>query len=78
MGPQLTFAGQLTTPSGYEQRLDPSANDPRLARNSAALDRGVPLPNFNDRFTGTAPDLGCCELDEKLPHFGPRPEELAR
>jgi hypothetical protein len=78
MGPRLTFAGQLTTPSGYERRLDPSTNDPRLARNSAALDRGVPLPNFNDRFTGAAPDLGCCELGEKLPHFGPRPEELDR
>jgi hypothetical protein len=78
MGPRRTFAGPVAAPPGYEQRLEPSSNDPRLARGSAALDRGVPLPNFNDRFTGSAPDLGCCELGEELPHFGPRAEELAR
>lgn len=78
MGPRRTFAGPLSAPPGYDQRLEPSANDPRLADNAAAVDRGVPLPNFNDRFTGAAPDLGCCELGEALPHFGPRPEELAR
>jgi hypothetical protein len=37
------------------------------------VDAGVVLPNFNDGFTGKAPDLGCCELGQPLPHYGPRP-----
>jgi len=34
---------------------------------------GVVLPNFNEGFSGKAPDLGCCELGQPLPHYGPRP-----
>jgi hypothetical protein len=78
MGPHRTFAGRFTTPESLERRYEPSLNDPRLGPQSRAVDRGVALPNFNDRFTGRAPDLGCCERDEPLPRFGPRPEELAR
>jgi hypothetical protein len=47
--------------------------DLRLRPGSAAADAGVRLPNVNDEFTGTAPDLGAHELDQPLPHYGPRP-----
>jgi hypothetical protein len=37
-----------------------------------AIDAGVRLPTINDDFTGTAPDLGAYELDNPVPHYGPR------
>jgi hypothetical protein len=50
--------------------------DASLAPNSAAIDRGLPLPNINDDFTGSAPDLGALEAGCPLPIFGPRPEGI--
>ncbi len=47
--------------------------DFRLKPGSAAIDRGVNLPNVNDGFTGQAPDLGALELGQTPPHYGPRP-----
>jgi hypothetical protein len=44
-----------------------------LKPGSAAVDRGLPLPNVNDGFTGTAPDLGALEVGRTAPHYGPRP-----
>jgi len=44
-----------------------------LKPQSAAIDRGVALPNVTDGFTGRAPDLGALELGQPLPHYGPRP-----
>jgi hypothetical protein len=40
---------------------------------SAAVDRGVILPNVTDGYTGQAPDLGALEHDRPIPHYGPRP-----
>jgi hypothetical protein len=77
MGPHRTFA-TLAPPQTHDRALSRATNDPRLAPSSRAIDRGSRLPNFNDRFAGNAPDLGCCELGDELPHFGPRPDELAR
>lgn len=37
-----------------------------------AVDAGVVLPNINDGYTASAPDLGAYERDTALPHFGPR------
>lgn len=47
--------------------------DFRLKPGSAAIDRGVNLPNVTDGFTGRAPDLGALELGQTPPHYGPRP-----
>jgi hypothetical protein len=47
--------------------------DFRLKSGSAAVDRGVALPNITDGFTGRAPDLGALEVDRPTPHYGPRP-----
>jgi hypothetical protein len=47
--------------------------DFRLRPGSAAIDRGIVLPNVTDGFTGQAPDLGALELGKAPPHYGPRP-----
>jgi hypothetical protein len=46
--------------------------DFRLKPGSAAIDRGVTLPNINDGFSGKAPDLGALEAGQPLPIYGPR------
>lgn len=43
-----------------------------LKAGSAAIDRGIALPNINDGFTGQAPDLGALEVGQPLPTYGPR------
>jgi hypothetical protein len=48
--------------------------DFRLRPGSAAIDRGVAIPNVNDGFTGSAPDLGALEAGQPLPVYGPRPQ----
>jgi len=56
------------------QRLD-QAEDivVRLKPASAAVDRGVEVPNVTDGFTGRAPDLGALEVGQPTPVYGPRP-----
>lgn len=46
--------------------------DFRLKPDSAAVDRGVVLPNVTDGFAGKAPDLGALEVGQEMPHYGPR------
>lgn len=53
--------------------LDYSTLDLRLRRGAVAIDRGVALPNINDGFSGTAPDIGAFEAGQPLPVYGPRP-----
>lgn len=43
-----------------------------LRPGSAAIDRGVALPNVNDGFAGKAPDFGALEYGRPLPIYGPR------
>jgi len=47
--------------------------DFRLKPGSAAVDKGVVLPNVTDGFSGRAPDLGALEVGAAVPHYGPRP-----
>ena len=47
--------------------------DLRLRSGSRAVDAGVRLPNINDDFAGSAPDLGAFERERPRPHYGPRP-----
>jgi len=46
--------------------------DFRLAPSGKAVNAGVRVPNVNDDFTGTAPDLGAYEAGLPLPLYGPR------
>jgi hypothetical protein len=55
------------------QRLYKASDlDFRLKARSAAVDRGVALPNVTDGFTGQAPDLGALEVGVAVPVYGPR------
>jgi hypothetical protein len=47
--------------------------DFRLKPGSAAVDRGIAIPNVTDGFAGSAPDLGALEVGQPLPTYGPRP-----
>ena len=47
-------------------------SDFRLKPGSAAVDKGVALPNITDGFAGNSPDLGALELGQAPPHYGPR------
>ncbi|EYF05513.1 chondroitinase-B domain-containing protein [Chondromyces apiculatus] len=42
-----------------------------LAETGAAIDKGTPLPNVNDGFAGTAPDLGAIEAGHAETVYGP-------
>ena len=46
--------------------------DLTLPPGSIAIDRGTPLANITDGFTGGAPDLGCHERGLPLPVYGAR------
>ena len=65
------FAQPVAFPVDEERHEPP---DLRLRPGSAAVDAGVRLPNVNDGFTGSAPDLGAYEVGQELPVYGPRPE----
>ena len=46
---------------------------PILAAASPAIDKGTVLPNIDDGYTGSAPDLGAIEYGCDAPIYGPRP-----
>ncbi len=48
------------------------AFDLRLVPEGGAVNIGMRLPNINDNFTGTAPDLGAYEAGHDMPQYGPR------
>jgi hypothetical protein len=52
-------------PSGILKAMDVTLNPAGTAVNA-----GMPLPNVNDGFAGTAPDIGAYELGQPLPHYG--------
>jgi hypothetical protein len=55
------------------QKLYKAADfDFSLKPGSAAIDRGVVLPNITDGFSGSAPDLGALEYGQAPVHYGPR------
>jgi hypothetical protein len=60
-------------PKTVQRLYDFKDFDFRLKPGSAAIDRGVVIPNINDGFTGKAPDLGALESGQPLPTYGPRP-----
>jgi len=60
-------------PKTVQKLYDFKNYDFRLKPGSAAIDKGVVIPNVNDGFTGSAPDLGAFEAGQPLPTYGPRP-----
>lgn len=51
---------------------DARALDFGLRPESAAVDRGVAIPNVTDDVNGRAPDLGALEVGRPVPVYGPR------
>jgi len=49
----------------------------RLKAGGKAVDAGLRLPNVNDDFTGSSPDLGAYELGRPAPVYGPRTQVRA-
>jgi hypothetical protein len=62
-------AGPPEQGKGYE----PDDYDLRLHKGAKVVDAGIALAQVTDGFTGKAPDLGCYELGQAPPHYGPRP-----
>jgi hypothetical protein len=60
-------------PKTVQKLYDFKNYDFRLKPGSAAIDKGVVIPNVNDGFAGSAPDLGALEAGQPLPTYGPRP-----
>jgi hypothetical protein len=72
INPATCFASGLKPPANRDKEYTIDELDFRLAEKSDAVDKGVVLPNLNDNFQGTAPDLGALEYGDEPPHFGPR------
>jgi hypothetical protein len=68
------FASGLVAPSTYTVALPPP--DATLASGSNAVDAAAVLPNVDDGFTGTAPDLGALERGCPSPLYGVRPDGI--
>jgi hypothetical protein len=67
------FVNVRTPDRSDPQRLyKPDEFDFRLKPGSAAIDAGTRIPSIADAFKGLNPDLGAYELDQPLPHYGPR------
>jgi hypothetical protein len=65
--PDIANLQRLYNPEDYDFRLKP---------NSAAVDKGVVLPNITDGYSGKAPDLGAYEVGATPPVYGPRSQPL--
>lgn len=61
----------MPDPADPQHLYSPEDFDFRLAAKSAAIDKGVFLPNIDDGYTGKAPDLGAYETGQPIPHYGP-------
>ncbi|MCE9615829.1 MAG: right-handed parallel beta-helix repeat-containing protein [Lentisphaerae bacterium] len=67
------FEDGFRMPEDADALYDPERSPPLLRPDGGAIDRGEVLPNINDAFTGTAPDLGAYECGQAVPVYGPRP-----
>ena len=59
-------------PPEEAKTYQPSDYDLRLRGNANCVDAGVAIPQITDDFHGAQPDLGCYELGQAAPHYGPR------
>jgi hypothetical protein len=68
------FNSGLVGPASYVPQMQPQ--DLSLSPKSAAIDKGLLLPNINSGFQGRAPDLGAVELGCASLTYGPRPANV--
>jgi hypothetical protein len=68
----LLFANTVPIPSSFDSFLATPV-DVTLHTTSSAVNAGLLLPNINDDFNGSAPDLGAYERGTPSPTYGVRP-----
>jgi hypothetical protein len=51
---------------------EPTHCDMRLRAGASPVDAGIALPNINEAYTGSAPDMGCYEIGSSAARYGPR------
>jgi hypothetical protein len=71
---QPPFSPAINMPATYTTLVSPQ--NVQLAPGSSAVDHGRVLPNINDGYTGTAPDLGALEVGCPQPVYGVRPQGM--
>jgi len=59
-------------PPEQGKTCQPNDYDLRIHKEAKVVDAGVDLAQVTEGFSGKAPDLGCYELGQKPPHYGPR------
>jgi hypothetical protein len=64
------FAANVALPAQAMTQFSPQDLRPRAG--SPVEDAGVVIPNINDRFTGSGPDMGAYEVGATPPVYGPR------
>ncbi|WP_205665218.1 right-handed parallel beta-helix repeat-containing protein [Caldimonas tepidiphila] len=64
------FAASVAYPSAPMTQY--AMPDLRLKAGAAAENKAIRIPNVNDSFTGTAPDMGAFEVGAAMPVYGPR------
>jgi len=67
--PNAGIPGKPYEASDFDFRLKPA---------SKAVDAGMKIPNVNDGYAGSAPDLGAYEVGQPIPVYGPRGRNQAR
>ena len=60
-------------PPEQGRSYEPPDYDVRLHEGANVVDAGIALAQVTDGFSGKAPDLGCYELGQEPPYYGPRP-----
>ncbi|MFH1719794.1 MAG: chondroitinase-B domain-containing protein [Planctomycetota bacterium] len=60
-------------PPEQGKSYEPAHYDLRLREAVKVVDAGITLAQITNGFTGKSPDLGCYELGQEPPHYGPRP-----
>lgn len=66
-----TFSGLSFPNPPVPERAWP---DLRPASGSRPVDAGLRIPNINDAYLGSGPDIGAYEQGQVPPHYGPRPK----
>lgn len=61
--------GRIAVKQGNTER---NITDPVVTVPNSIIDGGIPIPNFNDNFTGKAPDVGAFEIGVSPLRFGRR------
>jgi hypothetical protein len=61
--------GKIAVKQGDKER---NITDPVVTVPNPVINGGTPIPNFNDRFTGSAPDVGAFEIGQPPLRFGRR------